>query len=295
MALAAFLLVFVAATITMLATGLGALPFLFVDDVSDRLNVALWGVASGIMVSASVFGLLFEARAVGGPVQIGAGVLLGVALVTVSQRLIDDHDFLGSEDGHEHEDPQGADGHDHGGHGHSHDHAIDPETYASADLKTLVLVVGVLTVHSFPEGVAVGVAFAELGLVEGVSLAGFSIPILAVFMTVAISIHNVPEGVAVSIPLQSMGASVPRMVFWSVFTSVPQPIGAVIAFGFVRYARDFLPFGFGFAAGAMIWLVAVELIPEGRRAGADLPDDGTGALVGGFLAGLLFMLPLVFV
>ncbi|MFT4905207.1 MAG: ZIP family zinc transporter [Natronomonas sp.] len=264
MAHSEFALVFIAGAVTMLATGLGALPFFFIETVSDRLNVALWGVASGIMVSASVFGLIFEAREYGGPVQIGAGLLVGAALVAVSRKLIHGYEF-------------------------------DPGRYESADSPTLVLVVGVLTVHSFPEGVAVGVSFAQLGLEGGVPLYGFSIPVLAVFMTVAISIHNIPEGIAVSIPLQSMGAGVPRMAWWAVFTSIPQPIGAVIAYGFVRLARDLLAFGFGFAAGAMLWLVIIELIPEGREAGAELPDNGNRVLIAGFIAGILIMLPLLFV
>ncbi|MFT4885121.1 MAG: ZIP family zinc transporter, partial [Natronomonas sp.] len=141
MVLDEFALVFVAGAVTMLATGLGAIPFLFVEDVSDRLTVALWGVASGIMVAASVFGLLFEAREYGGPLQIGPGLLAGVLLVAVSRRLIEDHEF-------------------------------DPQTYESADFPTLVLIAGVLTVHSFPEGVAVGVAFAELSLAEGIPFWG---------------------------------------------------------------------------------------------------------------------------
>lgn len=261
---AEFALVFVAAVATMLATGLGALPFAFVEEVSDRMNVALWGVASGIMVAASVFGLLFEAREFGGSTQIVTGLAIGALLVAVSRRIIHDHEF-------------------------------DPETYESADFPTLVLIAGVLTIHSFPEGIAVGVAFAELGLDGGVGFLGFSIPILAVFMTVAISIHNIPEGIAVSIPLQSMGAGLDKMVLWAVFTSVPQPIGAVIAYGFVRLAQEFLAFGFGFAAGAMIWLVVVELIPEARETGASLADNGRRALVGGFLAGGAIMLPLAFI
>jgi ZIP family zinc transporter len=121
------------------------------------------------MVAASVFGLLFEAGDYGGPAQVGLGLLAGALLVGVSRRLIDGHEF-----------GPGADDRDHAEHssGAGHDHGIDPEQYRSADFTTLVLVGGVLTVHSFPEGVAVGVAFAEMGLVEGVSLAGFSVPVM---------------------------------------------------------------------------------------------------------------------
>jgi len=113
-------------------------------------------------------------------------------------------------------------------------------------------------------------------------------------MTVAISIHNVPEGTAISIPLRSMGVSKWKMVWWAVFSSLPQPVGAVIAFAFVRYAREFLPYGFGFAAGAMIYLVLTEFVPEALDTGADLPRGGKPVLVGGIALGVALMVPLAY-
>jgi len=267
-------IVFVAGLVTALATGLGALPFFLVEDISDRWNVILWGVASGIMVSASLFGLIQEGlavvdgTAVDAAVAIGPGILAGVALVVVG------HEVLA-----------GAD--------------VDPKQYAEADFKKLVLILGILTIHSFPEGVAVGVSFAELGIdgpgLETVTLAGLSLPVLAVFMTVAISIHNVPEGVAVSIPLRGMGVGEWRMVWWAVFSSLPQPIGAVLAYYFVTLAERFLPFGFGFAAGAMVYLVATEFIPEALEYGREIPGGGRRELAAGLAAGALVMVPLAFV
>jgi ZIP family zinc transporter len=170
---------------------------------------------------------------------------------------------------------------------------IDPEAFAEGDLKKLVLILGILTVHSFPEGVAVGVSFAELGLDGGFGIFGLSVPLLAVFMTIAISIHNIPEGTAIAIPMRAMGLSSPRMIGAAVFSSLPQPIGAVIAFAFVRWAEAFLPFGFGFAAGAMIYLVVTEFIPEAVETGVDLPRHGYDALLSGIAAGVLLMLPLL--
>jgi ZIP family zinc transporter len=271
--------VFVAGFVTALATGLGAVPFFFVEDIGDRWNVALWGVASGIMVSASVFGLVLEAfgtyvtlsldglvvgdiptRLVG---LLAGGLLAGVVLVVVAHHVI-------------------------------HDYEVSPRRYEEADVKKLLLILGILTVHSFPEGVAVGVAFADLGF-SGPTLFGFVVPVLGVFMTVAISIHNVPEGLAISIPLRAMGVSEPRMVWWAVFSSLPQPVGAVIAFYFVRIAREFLPFGFGFAAGAMIYLVLTEFIPEALELGKGLPGGGKNELLIGLVAGFAVMVPLAFI
>jgi ZIP family zinc transporter len=267
--------VFLAGLATALATGLGAVPFFFFDDISSRWNVVLWGLASGIMVSASVFGLVQEGLVVvdgtlvDAAVAIGPGLAAGVVLVVVGHGLLDRTE-------------------------------VDPKEYAEADFKKLVLILGILTVHSFPEGVAVGVSFADLGLAgipngETVALLGLTLPVLALFMTVAISIHNVPEGVAVSIPLRSMGVSEWRMVWWAVFSSLPQPVGAVIAYYFVTLAREFLPFGFGFAAGAMIYLVATEFIPEALEDGRELPRGGRPELAAGLAVGAAVMVPLAFV
>jgi ZIP family zinc transporter len=261
--------VFLAGLVTALATGLGALPFFLVDDVSDRWNVALWGLASGIMVSASVFGLVVEGlSAADSPLELVPGLVAGVVLVVVAHEVIEGYE-------------------------------VHPKRYEEADFRKLLLILGVLTVHSFPEGVAVGVSFADLGLEAAagttLGLFGFVVPVLAVFMTVAISIHNVPEGVAISIPLRTLGVSEWKMVWWAVFSSLPQPIGAVVAFLFVRVAREFLPVGFGFAAGAMIYLVVTEFIPEALDIGSGLPGGGKRELVAGVTVGVLAMLPLLFV
>ncbi len=257
------LIVFVAGFITALATGLGALPFFFLASISDRQNVILWGFASGIMLSASIFGLINEGLAAGTISEIAIGGAVGVLLVIVAHELIVDTE-------------------------------IDPRTYEEADFKKLVLILGVLTVHSFPEGIAVGVSFAELGFGEGIELLGTTIPVLAVFMTIAISIHNVPEGTAISIPLRALGVSEWRMVWWSIFSSLPQPIGAVIAFAFVRWAQEFLSYGFGFAAGAMIYLVVSEFIPEALETGASLKYGGRPELVAGLVFGIVLMIPLAY-
>lgn len=256
------LLVFIAGLITDLATGIGALPFFFKKEFSDRLLVGLWGLASGIMFFASIFGLIPEGIASGTYLEVSIGLLIGVALVEVAGRLLDEHE-------------------------------IDPGTFEEANFKKMILILGVLTVHSFPEGVAIGVSFAELGLNSGVPIFGFLIPPLAVLMTVSISIHNIPEGIAISIPFRAMGMNKWKMLGATIFSSVPQPIGAVIAFVFVRQARQFMPIGFGFAAGAMIYLVATEFIEEARDQGEEL-QDWKKPFIAGAIGGLLIMAPLFY-
>ncbi|MFB6111901.1 MAG: ZIP family metal transporter [Halobacteriaceae archaeon] len=256
--------VFLAGLVTALATGLGALPFFIVDDVSDRVNVGLWGLASGIMVAASLFGLFDKGLAAGTVMEVAGGAGAGVLLVELADRLLEGYEFEATE-------------------------------LATADGRKLVLILGVLTVHSFPEGVAVGVSFVDLGLAGGVRVFGMAIPLLAIFMTLAISVHNIPEGLAISIPLRAMGQSRWRMVGAAVFSSLPQPIGAVLAYAFVEFSRQLLPIGFGFAAGAMIYLVLTEFIPEALETGAALPDRGLKPLVIGVTAGVVLMLPLLLI
>ncbi|MFB6284305.1 MAG: ZIP family metal transporter [Halobacteria archaeon] len=262
--ISSFFLVFVSGLITALATGLGALPFYVREEFHDRGQVFLWGLASGIMLSASVFGLVTEGLVEGTPLEVGLGAFLGVLLVLAAERFLEDA-------------------------------KIDPRKYREADFKKLVLILGILTVHSFPEGVAIGVSFADLNLESGLHLAGFTVPVLAVFMTVAISVHNIPEGLAVSIPLKNLGIPRSRMVWWAVFSSLPQPIGAVTAFYFVRLSRQLLPAGFGFAAGAMVFLVLTDFIPEALETGEELPDGGRVTLGFGIVVGFGLMLPLAFV
>ena len=120
----------------------------------------------------------------------------------------------------------------------------------------------VLLVHSLPEGFAIGTAYAS-------ETAG-----LGLFVVIAIAVQNIPEGTSVAIPLEAAGFSGWRQFWAAVATSVPQPIGAVIAYLLVEQVSALLAVSFGFAAGAMLALVAVELAPQAWRA------DRLGALVG---------------
>ena len=255
-------LVLLAGVFTAFVCGLGTLPFFVVDEISDRVTVALWGLAGGIMLFASLFGFVVEGLGEGTVTEVGVGLLAGVALVVVADRLIADHEF-------------------------------EPREIPDADFRKLVLIVGVLTVHSFPEGVALGVAFADLGVDGDLVFAGLAVPALAVFITVAISIQNVPEGLAVAIPLHTYGVPNWKIFGWAVFSSVPQPVGAGIAYVFVTVARELLPYGFGFAAGAMIYLVLHDIFPEALDQGAALPGRGRRELVAGIVLGVAIMLPVM--
>lgn len=209
--------VFLFALLTAVATGLGALPFLFVEEPSRTWLGVSNSLAAGLMGAASA-GLIYEGFDYG-VLRVALGFVLGVAFIAVS------HHFL---EGREN---------------------LTVGRLRGADAVKALMIVGVMTVHSFTEGVGVGVSF---GGGEALGL----------FITIAIAVHNVPEGLAISLVLVPRGASVRRAAGWSVFSSLPQPLLAVPAYLFVETFEPFLPVGLGFAAGAMIWMVLAELIPD---------------------------------
>jgi zinc transporter, ZIP family len=124
---------------------------------------------------------------------------------------------------------------------------------AGPGARTSALIFGVLFVHSLPEGFAVGTAFAS-------DRAGLSL-----FVILAIAIQNIPEGTSVAIPMEAAGYGRARQFWAAIATSAPQPVGAVIAYLAVEQVNALLPFSFAFAAGAMLSLIFVELLPEAYR------------------------------
>jgi zinc transporter ZupT len=212
--------VFVLGLLTAAATGLGALPFLFVRDVAPRTVAIAEAIAAGLMLGASV-GLVQEGTEYG-TVQTVAGAAIGLLFIVFGRRALRGREVtLGGIRG--------------------------------AGARQVLFMVGVMTLHSFAEGVAVGVSFGG----------GHT---LATLITVAIAVHNVPEGLAISAVMRPKGASLAVCAGWSVFSSLPQPLMAVPAFLFVDVFRPVLPYGLGFAAGAMVFMVFLELLPEAYAA-----------------------------
>ncbi len=152
---------------------------------------------------------------------------------------------------------------------HSHWHI---ENLSAQDSRQSVLMLVTMFIHSIPEGVAIGVGYATGELEFGLLLA------------LAIAIHNVPEGMAISLPLKAKGVSTARCAWYAILTSVPQPVAAVPAFLLVSAFQPLLPAGLGFAGGAMIFLVVMELLPESL---AHCPRHETAWE---FMAGLTVML-----
>jgi ZIP family zinc transporter len=210
--------VFVAALVTALATGLGALPLLAARATGRRALGIANAAASGVMLGASAT-LLLEGNDRSGW-RTGVGALVGVLFILAASARL-----------------------------HAHPQDVVVGKLRGDDAVKALLIVAVMTVHSVAEGVGVGAAFAD-----GETL-GFLI-------TIAIAVHNIPEGLAISLVLVPRGTSVRTAAGWSVFSSLPQPLLAVPAFLFVDAFRGLLPAALGFAAGAMVWMVARELLPE---------------------------------
>jgi zinc transporter, ZIP family len=235
-----------AASATALATGIGTIPVFLFGQRTERLTPLLLGFAVGVMGVAAVAGLLIPASEEGSAVEVIVGFAVGVLfLVAVRRRFSPDVGFMGR---------------------------------TGPGARTSALVFLVLFVHSLPEGLAVGTAFAS-------DRAGLSL-----FVILAIGIQNVPEGTSVAIPMQEAGFGRARQFWVAVATSAPQPVGALIAFLAVEEVSGLLPFSFAFAAGAMLALIVVEMLPK-AYAGSRPLGPSAGVAVGvAVMLGLSFAL-----
>jgi zinc transporter ZupT len=213
------LIVFIAALVTALATGLGALPLLAARNVSGRSLSVGNALAAGLMLAASLT-LIMEGFALS-EARTLLGIVLGLGAIWVVKKLLD---------------RQGD---------------VSLGELQGADALKVLLIMGVMTAHSAAEGIGVGVAF------------GGGRP-LGDLITLAIALHNVPEGLAIALVMVPRGTSVGKASLWAIVSSLPQPLLAIPAFLFVLSFEPVLPVGLGVAAGAMLWMIFSELLPEAQ-------------------------------
>jgi ZIP family zinc transporter len=231
-------ILFLAACGTALATGLGAVPVFLLGSRAAALAPTLLGFAAGVMGVAAIAGLLIPASEEGSAGEVVAGLLVGVTFLALARQRFDpDVGFMGR---------------------------------TGPGARTSALVFLVLFVHSLPEGLAVGTAFAS-------DRAGLSL-----FVILAIAIQNIPEGTSVAIPMAEAGFGRRRQFWAAVATSAPQPVGALLAFFAVEEIGGLLPLSFAFAAGAMLALIAVEMLPS-AFAGRGRAGPAAGIAAGAFL------------
>lgn len=231
----------VATLFTWLVTAVGAALVFFVRGVQRRLLDAMNGFAAGVMIAASFWSLLAPAveMSEAGALPQWVPPVIGFCAGGLTLALIDKV-LPHLHPGLERDEAEGV-----------------PTAWRRA-----VLLVLAITLHNIPEGMAVGVAFGAAA--SGLDSASFS---AAVALAVGIGLQNFPEGVAVALPLRREGFSRIRCFWYGQLSGVVEPIAGVLGAAAVLWARPILPYALSFAAGAMIFVVVEELIPESQRAG----------------------------
>lgn len=234
---------FVATLGTYVLTAIGTTPVLFFRRAPRRLMDALMGGAAGVMVAASCWSLLQPAIEMGGTWPAVVGLIIGGLFIFALDQMLP----------HLHpEFPEEA-----------------TEEGPASTYRRAVLLMVAITIHNFPEGLAVGVAF-------GADNAG-----AALALAVGIGLQNIPEGLAIALPLRREGMSRLRAFWYGQLSATVEPIAGVIGCGLVLLARPVLPYAMAFAAGAMLYVVVEELLPETTRQGNT--DVATMGFLGGFV------------
>jgi zinc transporter, ZIP family len=236
-----------------IATGLGALPVLFITTVSRRVQDVLLGLAAGIMLAATVFALvlpgleiaIFRTESpVGGTLQIGIGILLGAMLLWTLNRFVP------------HEHPvKGAEG---------------PSPRA---VRRIWLFVLAITLHNVPEGLAVGVAVGSGEVANALSL------------TLGIFLQNLPEGFIIALALLPLGYSRLAAVLIALGTGAVETVGGLFGALAVTLSSALLPWALAAAAGAMLFVISHEVIPETHEHGQETP--ATFGIIAGFVLMML--------
>lgn len=232
-------------------TALGAGAIFLSREPSRRTLDVMLGFAAGVMIAASFWSLLAPA------IELSAGwgrlafvpAAIGFVAGACALRAVD---FI-----------------------LPHLHAVRGETEGiTTHLPRSFLMILAITLHNIPEGLAVGVSFGGVGGTSDTSLAG------AVSLALGIGLQNLPEGLAVAVPLMREGMSRGRAFFYGQLSGLVEPVGAVLGAYAVSHAAPILPFALAFAAGAMIFVVVEDVIPESQGSGNG--NIATMGAIGGF-------------
>lgn len=215
-----------------LATGVGALPALVFKKVSDKVLNTMLGGAAGVMLAATSFSLIVPGIEYGDQLWPGYGVYIVVFGMLAGAVFLDRVDnWL------------------------PHEHFVMGPEGPSSALKRIWLFVIAITIHNFPEGLAVGVGFGTGDVGAGISLA------------IGIGLQNMPEGLAVALPLLGLGYSRWRAIGIATLTGLVEPVGGLLGVVAVSAFHPVLPFALAFAAGAMLFVISDEIIPETHSKG----------------------------
>lgn len=233
-----------------LATGMGAIPIFFAGNISKRTIDILLGAAAGIMLAATFFSLLEPSIEAGGGGMQGAviasiGIMAGCLVI----------DFIDKHAPHEHLISH----HREGGN--------------AEELKKIWLFVIAISIHNFPEGLATGVATLPDDPSNGLSIA------------LAIALQNMPEGLSVAIALNKENYSKSKSFIVALLTGLVEPVGAFLGYFMVNISSSILPFVLAFAAGAMLFVISDEIIPETHSNGYE--REATYGIIVGFIIMML--------
>ena len=229
--------IFLGLAIPFLGTTLGsAMVFFMKNKINKKIEKLLLGFASGVMIAASVWSLIIpsldmaEEQGIITWIPATIGFLLGIFFLLILDSIIP----------------------------HLHLNSNEPEGMKAKIRKTTMMVLAV-TLHNIPEGMAVGVVFAgAISGNTGITLAG------AFALAIGIAIQNFPEGAIISMPLKSEGMSKPKAFWYGTLSGIVEPIGAILTIALTNLVVPVLPYFLSFAAGAMIYVVVEELIPESQ-------------------------------
>ncbi len=245
-----------ATLMTWALTALGAAMVFFFKEINKRVLNTMLGFAAGVMIAASFWSLLAPAIEMAEDAPIPAwlvaaiGFVGGAAFLYLADRIIP-HMHLNSKDG----ESEGI----------------------STHLKRSILLVFSITLHNIPEGLAVGVAFGAIagGIGDGSLMS-------AVAIAIGIGLQNFPEGAAVAIPLRREGLSRRKSFFYGQASGIVEPIAGVLGAALVMFIKPILPYALAFAAGAMIYVVVEELIPEAQSGSHESTHLATAGCILGF-------------
>lgn len=256
-----WLLALLAGLFTWSLTALGASLVFFFRGINRNMYVLMLGFAAGVMIAASVWSLLIpalnmaEAQDMIPWLVVSIGFLIGTLFLYISDKVIP---------------------HIHFGDKHLREGIRVP-------LPRSVLLVFSITLHNIPEGLAVGVAFGAVNLVGDSTQALMA----AIAVAIGIGIQNFPEGAAVSIPLRQEGISRRKSFFYGQASALVEPVAAVLGALLVTSMTVFLPYALAFAAGAMIYVVVEELIPEAQDKNMENQEH---VATFGFIIGFMIMM-----
>ncbi len=240
----------VASLLAGLATGIGAIPVFFFREISKEKFSILLGVSAGVMLAASSFSLIVPGIEIGeslfpgfGAYLVAAGIISGAVFLDLTDKCL------------------------------PHEHFVSGHEGPDSRLRRIWLFIIAVTIHNFPEGMAVGVGFAANDPGGATSLA------------MGIGIQNIPEGLAVAMPLTGLGYARWQAAGIALLSGLVEPVGGILGAGIVSVFHPILPFALAFAAGAMLFVISDEIIPETHMQGRFRP--ATYGIMTGFVIMML--------